>query len=276
MFVLCLLPVSSLLLGCATSTTELPGSPAEMRLEIDLEQRSERTGGGGVASRSIQAVLHDRRGKAIENAKIRMLVNGIPMTFRVGQGNYYDRHPFYRLDDDARLPAPADPVYRFTLVWPDGKKVEAATIRTPPPLTPAQFDLPTAHPRGRDLKIAWRGLTGSAELTAHRTTETVHPDGNRTIEGDGPYGEDTIRKKIGPGLLRSGKGTITIPAAYFSGGDAAAAEAHVIALNVEVTARTEGTVAKPFLRGSYARATWMLERDVDITDPEKSVTNAGR
>ncbi len=259
--VLCLLP-GLFLPGCATTSTELPGSPADLRLEIDLEQRGGRN--RVLAAPSLRAVLFDRQGKAIENADIRMQVNGVPMTFLVGQGNYYDRQPYYRLSEDARLPDPPDSLYRFTLVWPDGKNVQAATLRAPRPLATARFELPTTHPRGRDLRVSWRGLTGSAEVIAARTTETVHSDGNSTIESDGPGGEGAFRQKIGPGPLRSGKGTLTIPAAYLSGDTAAGAR--VIALEVTVTARTEGTVADPLLRGSYARATEVRSMSVDITD----------
>src|SRR5829696_5545135 len=90
------------LLGCSPRSTELPASLAEMRVEIAIEDISERGEGRAPYERkSITAVLRHARGGKIERDDVKLEVNNVPMEFRVSTGNYYDRHPYYRLSDDA-------------------------------------------------------------------------------------------------------------------------------------------------------------------------------
>lgn len=180
----------------------------------------------------------------------------------MGQGNYYDRHPFYRLPSDAPVGVRDDSTYRFTLVWIDGTEHPIGTVRTPPPLALAQFALPDAHPRGRDLEIRWRDLAGRAELVVYRTMEVADSAGNVGYVAGSALSEDALRETVGPGRLRSWSGVLRVPASYL----ADSAGQRVATLGVAVTATSDGKVEKPFASGSYIRAVRALVLRVDVEE----------
>ena len=250
------------LLGVGCSTIELPAGPEGIRLDITVEQASRRGDAGRPADEhdQVNVVLYNAKGKAIENASVRMFVNDVELPFRVAQGNYYDRHPYYQLRDDPRLPIRPDAEYRFTVVWRDGTRYEAATVRTPKAIALASFDLPHASALGAPLTIRWTDIPTAAELVAYRSRRLVDADGNVGVVAGSANQPDALRRKIGRGFLRSASGSLTIPGAYLRELEGEP----VTALGVDVTATTTGTVAKPFLAKSTATAVRKVELRVEI------------
>ena len=86
-------------------TSERITSAAQMRMDVTIEQWSERLTGDrkDFDFSQVKVVVFGADGKAVEQDDIELRVNGIPLAFSVPTGNYYDRYPQYRLDNDARL-----------------------------------------------------------------------------------------------------------------------------------------------------------------------------
>lgn len=252
------------LLGCRNSTPEVPGTPGEVRVTIEIAQRSERQNEGREAYEfnSVNVVLANKKGAAIENADVKVLMNGTPLRFHVAQGNYYDRHPYYSLSEEQRTVLRADAEYAFTLIWPDGTSYDVATIRTPKRLEISQFTFPETHHEGSPLEISWRDLAETCELVAFRGFEYRNAEGGQTLEGGSVNSEDAIRKTIGPGWFRSKSSAMTVPASYFatSGGK------RVASFDAEVSRTIEGKVAKTFLPGSHVRAVRTVTFRAEIPD----------
>jgi hypothetical protein len=249
-------------LGVGCSTIELPAGPEGIRLEISLEQTSRRGDAGRPADETDQVtvVLYNAKGRAIENGAVRMLVNDVELPFRVGQGNYYDRHPYYQLRDSERLRLAPDAEYRFTLVWRDGTRYEAATIRTPKAITLASVALPHTSALGAPLTVRWTDVPTTAELVAYRTRRLVDSAGNVGVVSGSRNMPDALRRKIGRGFLRGASGSMTIPGDYLRELEGQP----VTALGVEVSAATTGTVSKPFLPKSTVTALRRIETRVEI------------
>lgn len=244
------------LVGC-TSTQNAPASPADVRLEIELEHTTELLSDRArdYETKTIKAVLRDRSGKAIEDDKIKLLVNDVPMVLRVGVGNYYDRDPYYRVDDKskagARLLLPANTDYRFTLIWTDGKRYEAASIRTPAALSGKQFTVPRTQPRGRAMTIDWRDVidAASAEMTVARQANEPR---------DAP---DAKRRE----RLASRTGSRTVPASFWAKNGGVTTSA----LTVTVVVKNEGTVASAVSKQSTVTAVRKLTWDIALVDSKK-------
>ncbi len=249
------------LCGCF-STTDIPASPEDVTVEIDLTHRTERRSSGRpFVTQQITAVLRDGKRRAIQNDSLRMSVNGVPMPLSVPRGNYGEHYPRYHPPDD--LLVHADSAYRFSLVWPDGTRHDVGTLRTPPPMALAHFDVPGTH-RGGPLAIRWRDLAGRAVLTASPSYETVDRAGNRGYEAGGAEG--AARREIGPGTAGGASGSWVLPASLF----VEMPRRRTSAVTVEVTATSEGRVPRPFARGSYLRAEQTLEMWIDVAAPDSA------
>jgi hypothetical protein len=240
--------------GCF-STTDIPASPDDVMVEIDISHSTRRESGGGrpLVTQRITAVLRDGKRKAIENDSLRMSVNGVRMPLSVSRGNYGEHYPRYHPPDD--LLVHADSAYRFSLVWRDGTRREVGTIRTPPPMTLAHFEVPGTH-RGGPLAIGWRNLAGRAVLTASPSYETVDSAGSRGYEAGGVG----ARREIGPGTGGGASGSWVLPASLF----VETSRRRTYAVVVEVTAMSEQRVPRSFARGSYLRAEQTLEMWIDV------------
>jgi hypothetical protein len=252
------------LCGCF-STTDIPESPDDVTVEIELSHSTRRESGGGrpLVTQQITAVLRDGKRKAIENDSLRMSVNGVPMPLSVSRGNYGEHHPRYHPPDG--LLVHADSAYRFSLVWPDGTRHDVGTLRTPPPLTPAHFDVPKTH-RGGPLAIRWSGLAGRAVLTASPSYETVDSAGNRGYEAGGAAADGSTRREIGPGTAGGASGSWVLPASLF----VETPRRRTYAVIVEATATSEQRVPRLFARDSYLRARQTLEMWIDVPAPDSA------
>lgn len=235
---------------------------ADWRAEIALEQLSERNPDYEVSRLTV--VLRDAKGRETETPDAQFELNGVPLTYRVGQGNYYDRHPYYRLDEESGFSFAADAPYELAMRRADGPALPFATIRTPKPLSPDDVRVPATFPPGRDFVIAWTGLSQPASLLIYRTQTFIDAQGNEAIEAGGPYGDDALRQHLGEGGLPLGEGSYTVPASYL----APAAGRRVTALGIEITAQRTGRFLHPVLAHSTVTATRKLVLRVDVAVPK--------
>lgn len=128
------------LLGCSRTTQNLPDQLTDLRVNIEAEHSTTLSDGRSYTHQSIRAVLSNTKGADIERNDAHIEVNGVRMRFRVSRGNYYDRHPYYLLDDDDRLRLTPAADYHFVLILPTGARHDIGTLRMPAALTPEQFD----------------------------------------------------------------------------------------------------------------------------------------
>lgn len=221
---------------------------AEWQAQVKLEHLGE-TGSRYEDSR-LSIVLRNSRGKEIETPDTSFEVNGVPLVYRVGQGNYYDRHPYYQLDDDARFVVAADATYDIAVRRNESPALPFARLRAPAPMAFANFQVPARQPASRDLVIQWTGLRQQAELLIYKTHTLLDGQGNQTIEAGGPYAVDALRQRIGPDEHALREGRYVIPARYF----AASAAGRVSALTIEVNATHGGQFLHPVLKRSTITA----------------------
>ena len=254
-----------------TETGRPPGNPAvtttddagaDWRAEIVLEQLSEQHSHYNVSRLTV--VLRNSKGREIETPDIQFEANGVPLRYAVGQGNYYDRHPYYRLREDSGFGFAVDTTYELMMRRAQGPASPFARIRTPAPMFPTNFHVPAAHPSNRDLVIAWTGLHQPTELLIYKTRTLTDAEGNQTIEAGGPYAEDAIRHRIGSGRLALREGSYTIPAVYF----ASSAAGRVSALGIEITATNSGQFLHPVLMQRTITAHRKIVLRIDVAAPQ--------
>jgi hypothetical protein len=236
--------------------TDDPG--AEWQAEVVLEQSGESNPGDERGRLTI--VLRNARGKEIETPATSFEIDGTPLNYRVGQGNFYDRHPYYLLDEDARFDFAADASYELTIRRNNESAVPFARIRTPAAMLPVNFQVPVQHPDNRELVMQWTSLHQQAELLIYRTRTLADAEGNQTIDAGGPYADDAIRQAIGPDerILRDGRHVI--PAHYF----AASPAGKVSALTIEITAANNGQFLHPVLKRSVITARRRIVFHVEV------------
>jgi hypothetical protein len=245
------------------AVTAADDAGADWRAEVALEQLSEQHPGYDISRLTV--VLRNSKGKEIETPDTQFAVNGVPLRYVVGQGNYYDRHPYYRLREDSGFGIAADTAYELTMQRANGPASPFARVRTPAPMLPTSFRVPVTHPSNRDLVVAWTGLRQPAELLIYKTHTLIDAQGNQTIEAGGPYADDALRQRIGSGGLPEHEGTYTIPATYF----AASAAGRVSALSIEITAANSGQFLHPVLRQSTVTAHRKIVLRIDVTAPQE-------
>ncbi|MBL9140039.1 MAG: hypothetical protein JNK85_29470 [Verrucomicrobiales bacterium] len=208
-------------------------------------------------------VLRDAKGRELETPGIGFAFDGTPLAYAVGAGNYYDRHPYYRLDGDANLRIAADRDHLLAMTCSNTPPEVMARVRTPAALSASNFQVPVRHPRHRDLVVTWTGLGQPAEVLIYRTMEKKDGLGNVTIEAGGPYAEDAIRHRIGGDASSRDRGQWTIPSTYFSG----SADKVVTSITLEISAANQGEFLKPVHGGSAITAFQMLTLGVELVSP---------
>lgn len=244
----------------ASSPGAKTGRRLEFRVEARLEQLSERN--PDLETSRLTVVFRDPKGKEVETPDLRLELNGAPLTYTVGRGNYYDRHPSYRLREDDGFRFEADTTYELTARRGDEAAQPLARLRTPKPMGRECFRLPASQPGDADLEVAWTRLLQPADLLVSRTLETIDEAGNHvTIEG-GPYGDDVIRRRVGARGLKLPDGSTTIPASYF-----AAKEGRVTSVRLEFTAAGEGQFLCPVLEPSTLTVVRRVVLPVEVTAP---------
>ena len=238
------------LLGCSGTTTELPDKLDGLRVKIEAEHLTDLTGSREYTRHSIRAVLTNEKGSNIERADVKIEVNGLPMRFRVGQGNYYDRHPYYLLDGDDRLELDPGTHYRFVLILPDGARHDIGTLRTPAALLPEQFDFPKVPPASAPVTFAWRNLAEPVQLRIGRAEQRRDADGNSVIEGAAPHDPEALRRTIGPGAFRRHTDRLVVPEQLL----VTTPDRKLLWLLAEIMVASEGRVSSAFSKQSSMRA----------------------
>lgn len=247
--------------GCAPSTRELPSTLEGLSIEAVIDQSTEVQGphGEGYSFDHVRVVLQDKEGRTLEREDLQVEMNDAVLGMRAAHGNFYDRHPFYRLDDASNHLAP-DTLCEFAVVRPDHTHHAAGTVRTPKALVPAQFTFPAVASRREGLAITWTDLAEPAELVVFRSLAYTDLTGNTVLEGGTVNDPDALRRTIGPGLFRRASGRLEVPRSYLADHD----ERHVCGLGVEITVTREGEVRDPFSRKSSIRATRRLVLRADL------------
>lgn len=259
-----LLPVMSLLalFGCSGTSKDLPAKLTDLRVKVEMTDLTSRTGSSDFSHRSVRVVLSNSKGADLERADVGVELNGVPMEFRVGTGNYYDRHPYYRLDDDPRVPIAAGTDYRFVLILPDGKRHDIGTLRTPAALAPEQIDFAKKPPASGPVTIGWRELAEAAELILYRSEIRPGPEGATIVEGSSANDPEAVRRTIGPGLLRGRSGSFVLPAKLL----ASTPERKLLTIGADIVVVSEGRVSSTFSRQSTLRAERRIQLDMEFAE----------
>ena len=223
-------------LGCSPTTQDLPAKLTELHADVQAEHQTSRYGNRFDSRQSLRVVLSNGKGAALERSDVGVEVNGRRMRFRVSQGNYYDRHPYYTLDADDHLQLAPGTDCRFVLVLPDGTRHDIGILRMPAALQPDQFEFPSKPPTSGPVSIAWRDLAEPVQLRIGRAEQRREPDGQIVTEGAGPYDSAALRRTIGPGWFRSRSDRWAIPTDYL----VSTPERKLLWLEAEMTAATEG------------------------------------
>ncbi len=252
------------LLGCSPTTKELPATLAELRVKIEAEHYTDLSQQRNHSRRSIRVVLSNAKGSDIERGDVKIEVNGKPMRFGVGKGNYYDRHPYYLLDDDDNLPLTPGTEHRFVLVLPDGARHDIGTLRTPAALSPEQFDFPTQAPASGPVKIGWRDLAEPALLQLGRSEIRREAEGNVVVEGAGPHDPEAPRRTIGPGWFRNHSGHWAVPEKLL----VSTADRKLLSLHARVVATSEGRMSPAFSKQSSMQATRLIQLEMEFAKVE--------
>jgi len=220
------------MLGCATSTKDLPSTTKEMRVNIEVEHLTTPT----FARRSVRAVLTNAKGADVERDDVRIEMNGVPLRFRVSQGNYYDRHPYYTLDDNDQVELAPGSELHFVLILPDSTRHEIGSVRAPSAMSVSQFDFGPKPPASGEVALAWRDLTDSAEVRLGRTEMRKEAEGNVVVEGSGENDPDAPRRTIGPGRFRRRSDRWVLPESLL----VSTAERTLLTLNAAVVSTATG------------------------------------
>lgn len=230
-----------LLLAACEGTTKIPAAPSKVRVDAEITQTAS---GAAPETAGLRVALTDADGTLIENDSLQVLVNGVRIPLMPRARSAYDTRSGYLLEDDPRLRIHADSAYRVTVVWRDGKRYPAGTIRTPKLFRPV--DLPETYAGGA-VTLRWRGLAEPAQLVAYRGYRTRDSAGVHVTAG-GPFGDDVLRRKV------VGSGSLELPASYFAPGP----KGTVAGLEVELTVAREAAVPRPFGGGSLRAERKML------------------
>lgn len=251
--------------GCAPATRENDCSSVEdMTIDAVVEQSTERLGAGGegFASNHVRVALQDREGRVLERDDLGVEMNDTVLSTRNNHEHFYERHPFYRLDDASAHLVP-NLECRFAIVRPDGTNHPAGVVRTPKAITPAHFEFPAVISRRAPVSIAWTDLPESAELVIFRSYAFTDLAGNPVIENGSRSDAQALRRTIGPGVFRRASGRLDIPASYLANPPDGR---HVCSLGVEITVTHHGEIFAPFSRHSVIRAIRRLTLHADVVD----------
>lgn len=251
--------------GCGMSTRETPSASTDIRVEVDLTHDSDRFA-DAVADREfrfLRVVLRAPGGAAIEDERIHVFLNGDPLLYGVGVGNYYDRHPSWHASEAQLRALGPDTDLAFSLEMPDGTPRDIGAVRAADGLRLDDFTLPRGHGRGRDMEIRWRGVTVPARLVVYRGMTYPNEFGDQVQLVGSPDEKANIRRTVGPGFLRGDSGKLRVPASFLedqpgesiSGGR----PMRVTSLSVQVTRTVEARVSGSFHPASRIRTIRKLE-----------------
>lgn len=243
-----------------TGATTKDDAGAQWQAQIELEQLSETQ--PDYERKHLKLVLRNAKGKETETPEVSFELDGQALEYRVSQGNYYDRHPYYRLREDKDSSLAADTDYALALRRDQNTPSPFARLRTPAPMSTAQFELPARHASHRDLVIAWKGLRQQADLLIYKTHTLSDGQGNQSIEAGGPYAIDALRHRIGPDEKVLREGSYVVPASYL----AASAAGQVTTLTIELEATNRGQFLHPVLKGSTITAKRKIVFRVDVVE----------
>lgn len=248
------------MLGCAASTKDLPSTTKDLRVKVEIEHLTTPT----YARRSVRAVLSNAKGADVERDDVRIEMNGVPLRFRVSQGNYYDRHPYYTLDDDDELVLTPGSDLHFVMILPDSTRHDIGTVRSPAALSVDQFDFGPKPPKAGAVAIAWRELTDSAELRLARTEQRKEADGSVVIEGSGEHDPDAPRRTIGPGGFRRRTDRWVVPESLL----VSTADRKLLTLNAEIVSTITGKVSRDFSKQSSLSSTRRIRLELEFATVE--------
>jgi len=248
------------MLGFATSTKDLPSTTNALRVDIEVEHLTTPT----YARRSVRAVLRNAKGAAIERDDVRIEMNGVPLRFRVSRGNYYDRHPYYTLDDDDHVALTPGSELRFVLILPDSARHDIGSVRSPAALSVDQFTFGPKPPETGVVAIAWRDLSDSAELFLGRTELRKEADGSVVVEGSGENDPDAPRRTIGPGGFRRRSARWEIPEHLL----VSTADRTLLTLNAEIVSTITGKVSRDVSKHSSLSSTRRIRLELEIARVE--------
>jgi hypothetical protein len=249
--------------GASGTSTPIPrtGRPFAFQVEVLLEQITERN--PDFETSGLKVVLRDAKGKEVETPDVRLELDGVALTYAVAGGNYYDRHPYYRLREDSGFRFEAGTAYELAARRGDDPVLPLARFTTPKPMGPENFRIPATHPRGGALEVFWKGLSQPVDLLVTRTLTFTDEHGNHGFREGGPYGDDVLRRRVGARGLPLPDGSTTIPASYFSvaGGEA------VASIRLEFTAAGEARFLCRVLESSSVVAVRRVTLPVEIAEP---------
>lgn len=252
------------LVGCAMTTRDVPASSSAVRVEIEIEQSVDRITDAPVGREfaSVRAVLRDAKGKAIEADGMQVLLNGEPLLFSVGQGNYYDRYPAWHASDEqlARLGPGAE--CRFEVAWPDGTRHPAGAVQLAGQLAMDAFDVPRLFRTDQDYVFGWRALEIPARVVVYRGFTYPDEFGNAVQLVGSRDEKRNLRKTIGPGFLRGASGRMVVPKSFFQDQPGESVSGmkpmKVNALSVEVSAEAVAGAGPDFHPASRIHAKRVL------------------
>lgn len=248
------------MLGCSTSTKDLPPTTNDLRVNVEIEHLTTPT----YARESVRAVLTNPKGTDVERPDVSVEMNGVPMRFRVGQGNYYDRHPYYTLDDDDHVDLTPGRELHFVMILPDSTRHDIGTVRAPSALSVSQFEFGPRPPKTGAVTIAWRELSDSAELRMSRTEQRKEADGSVIIEGSGEHDPDAPRRTIGPGRFRRRSDRWVLPESLLI----STADRKLLTLHADIVSTTRGKVSREFSKQSSLTSTRRIRLELEFATIE--------
>lgn len=251
--------------GCTRTSPVLPNNLGDLIVTIQLEQKST----SNASYSNIRVELNNSDGTAIENDETHIEVNGTRMQFKTGEHLYYSRYAYYYLDDKSLkgfdlLPSKT---YRFILVTSDGVRRQVADLNTPVAVSQNQFNfvrIPSSPPAAA---FSWRDLASPMRLSIARSDQIHDAAGHLVSTVGNPDNEDSLRRSIGPGWLRSRSGQWLLPQRFLI----SSPKRRLEMLVAWVQAETKAPVNHPFSRKSSATA----KRQLELTLEWPSATGTG-
>jgi hypothetical protein len=242
-------------------------TPSQLQVRGELFRRLH---ADGALQDELKVSLRDKAGKPVSNERIGIAVNGVRLKFYRGTTNYYVEYPYYQSPGDS-LPVRGDTEYTFALILPDQTEHPIGSLRTQPDVTAGHFDPPASHGRQQDLVLHWRDLEtrsylvnlwkkwqdeGSrTDLHVNQVFESTDAWGNVVSAEGSPDPADYMdREDIG-----AGRGSLTIPAAYFRRGDRFAN-----AIEVSFRSTEQRKAHASLLPGSYLRSERHVIRRINL------------
>lgn len=226
------------------------------RYEIVLKSETRRYAPDSAPSElnSVSVTPRDGRGRKKDIPGVEIRVDGVPLRYVVGTGNYYDRHPHFRLRDDRDVPLRGGQAYAFTIRLPGGEEQPLAVVRMPSPLAITQIQVPARASSRAPLPIRYSDFGSPVELVVVRTLGFVDEHGNAGFESGSPNQPEALRRTL------TGSGVYEVPVSFFH----APPGRKVASVGLAFTARATGTFRLAQAAGSSAEAIRRIELEVEV------------